>query len=597
MDSSKATRSRDLRIKGLAASPGVAIGRALRLDERGRRQFYYITVSPAQVRNEVKRLRQAFTEARAQLEEIKVKLADELGYDHSYILDAHLLMLEDEGLIGEIDQDIRSRRVNAEWAVRDVTDRVINAYKQVKDVYLRERASDIEDVASRLLSILSGHAKFDLSKLDQNMVIVAENIWPSTVAELDFNQVLAFATDAGGMTSHSAIMARALGIPAVVGLHDATRRVKTGDAIVVDGNEGELVLRPTKPIIKTYMAKRARDAERRSQPAVAVYEPAQTVDGVRVTLRANVELANEIDSLQLFGAEGIGLYRSEFMFLNRLPVLPSEAEQYDLYRRLSEATKDAGASIRVFDLGGDKLSLEGFEVEQNPALGLRAIRLSLKVEEIFRTQLRAILRANHEGNLRVVLPLISSIIELREAKRIIAEVKNDMARDGVKHNARLPVGVMIEVPAAAMMADVIAREVDFLSIGTNDLIQYLLAVDRVNENVAHLYQPLHPAVLRTIAFLVRTAESAGVPLEVCGEMAADPLQAIALVGLGVRTLSLVPASIPLIKNAIRSVELERVRQLMTDAMKLTSWVEVKELLARELPRQAPRFFAAWSPQQ
>ncbi len=594
MASSKVTRARDLRMKGIAASPGVAVGRALRLDERGRHQFYYITVSPAQVRKEIKRLRQAFAEARAQLEEIKVRLAGELGYEHSYILDAHLLMLEDEGLMGEIEQDVRARRVNAEWAVRDVTDRVITAYKQVKDAYLRERASDIEDVASRLLAILSGHTKFDLTKLDQKIIIVAENIWASTVAELDFNQVLAFATDAGGMTSHSAIMARALGIPAVVGLHDATRRVKTGDAVVVDGSEGQLVLRPTKPVIKTYLAKRDREA--RARPVRAAFEPAQTADGVRVTLRANVELVSEIDSLQLFGAEGIGLYRSEFMFLNRLPELPSEDEQYELYRRLSEATGDAGASIRVFDLGGDKLSLEGFEAEQNPALGLRAIRLSLKVEEIFRMQLRAILRANREGNLRVVLPLITTVMELREAKRIISEVKTEMAGGLDEQNARLPIGAMIEVPAAAMMADVIAREVDFLSIGTNDLIQYLLAVDRVNENVAHLYQPLHPAVLRTIAYVVRTAESAGVPLELCGEMAADPLQAIALIGLGVRTLSLVPASIPLIKNAIRSVELKRVRALMTDAMKLTSWVEVKELLTRELPRQAPRFFAAWSPQ-
>ncbi|HJQ68787.1 MAG TPA: phosphoenolpyruvate--protein phosphotransferase [Blastocatellia bacterium] len=596
MASSKVTRSRDLRMKGIAASPGVAVGRALRLDERGRRQFYYITVSPTQIRKEVKRLRQAFAEARAQLEEIKVRLAGELGYEHSYILDAHLLMLEDEGLIGEIEQDIRARRVNAEWAVRDVTDRVITAYKQVKDAYLRERSSDIEDVASRLLAILSGQTNVDLTRLDQNIIIVAENIWASTVAELDFNQVLAFATDAGGMTSHSAIMARALGIPAVVGLHDATRRVKTSDVVVVDGGEGELVLRPTKPVIKTYLAKRDRDEETRSRPARAASEPAQTADGVRVTLRANVELVSEIDSLQLFGAEGIGLYRSEFMFLNRLPELPSEDEQYRLYRRLAEATAGAGASIRVFDLGGDKLSLEGFEAEQNPALGLRAIRLSLKAEEIFRTQLRAILRANREGNLRVVLPLISTVMELREAKRIISEVKAEMAGGLDEQNARLPIGVMIEVPAAAMMADVMAREVDFLSIGTNDLIQYLLAVDRVNENVAHLYQPLHPAVLRTIAYVVRTSKSAGVPLELCGEMAADPLQAIALIGLGVRTLSLVPASIPLIKNAIRSVELARVRALMSDAMKLTSWVEVKELLGRELPRQAPRFFAAWSPQ-
>jgi phosphotransferase system enzyme I (PtsI) len=346
--------------------------------------------------------------------------------------------------------------------------------------------------------------------------------------------------------------------------------------------------------LAAYLGKRKREAGRRSRPASDAGRPAATIDGVRITLRANVELPTEIESLARFGAEGIGLYRSEFLFLNRLPELPGEDEQYEVYRSLALATGDAGANIRVFDLGGDKLTLGGFESEQNPALGLRAIRLSLKVEHIFRTQLRAILRANLHGHLRVVLPLISTITELREAKRIIASVKQEMAEARVEHNAELPIGVMIEVPAAAMMGDVFAREADFLSVGTNDLIQYILAVDRANENVAHLYQPLHPAILRTIAELVRVADAEHVPLEVCGEMAADPLQAIALIGLGIRTLSLVPGSIPLVKNAVCAVELERVRALMKEAMKLTSSTEVEDLLASELPRQAPRFFATWS---
>ena len=596
MASSSLTRSRDLKLRGIAASPGVAVGRVLRLDERGRHQFYYIGVSASQVRMEIRRLREALEEARAQLRESKVRLARELGYEHSFILDAHLLMLEDERLVAELENDIRTRRVNAEWAVRAVTDRAIEAYKQVSDAYLRERTSDLEDVATRVLTILSGKDEFELSKLDQDVIIVAKNIWPSTVAELDFDRVLGFATNAGGITSHTAIIARALGIPAVVGLREVTRHAKTGNSIVIDGAAGEVILRPTKAVVKEYSLKRAREEKRRARPGVKPSEAAETLDGARVTLRANVELSTEIESLARFGAEGIGLYRSEFMFLNRLPELPSEDEQYQIYRKLAEATGEGGASIRVFDLGGDKLSLGGFEQENNPALGLRAIRLSLKVEHIFRTQLRAILRANLHGRLRVVLPLISTITELREAKRIIADVKQEMAEAGVDHNAALPIGVMIEVPAAAMMADVLAREADFLSVGTNDLIQYILAVDRANENVSHLYQPLHPAVLRTLAYLVRVAETEKVELELCGEMAADPLQAIAVIGLGIRTLSLVPASIPLVKNAIRSVELERVRSLMKDAMKLTSASEVEELLARELPRQAPRFFAAWSSQ-
>jgi phosphotransferase system enzyme I (PtsI) len=582
-----------VRLKGTAASSGIAVGRALRLDERGKHQFYYLGVSATQVRMEVRRLREAFEEARAQLNDIKVRLSRELGYEHSYILDAHLLMLEDKRLIDEIEHEIRTRRVNAEWAIRTVTDRAINVYKHVSDPYLRERTSDLEDVATRLLTILSGRDKFDLSKLDEDVIIIAKDIWPSTVAELDFKRVLGFATNAGGMTSHSAIIARALGIPAVVGLHDVTRRARTGNIIIVDGAAGQVIIRPSKAVTRDYSERRKSEAARAFPQAI---ERAETLDGHRVTLRANVELSTETESIARFGAEGIGLYRSEFIFLNRLPQLPSEEEQYEVYRRLAEATGDDGASIRVFDLGGDKLTLEGFETEVNPALGLRAIRLSLKVEHIFRTQLRAILRANSHGKLRVVLPLVSTIGELREAKRIITEVKHEMAEARIEHNAQLPIGVMIEVPAAAMMADIFALEADFLSVGTNDLIQYMLAVDRTNENVAHLYQPLHPAILRSIAHLVKVAEAARKPLELCGEMAADPLQAIALVGLGIRALSLVPASIPLVKHAIRSVEIERVRELMREAMKLTTAAEVEELLLRELPRQAPRFFAAWSSQ-
>jgi phosphoenolpyruvate-protein phosphotransferase (PTS system enzyme I) len=593
MASSEKHGSRDLKLRGLAASPGIAVGRVLRLDERGHRQFYYVTVSPSRVRGEIAKLRTAFKQARTQLEEIKLRLARELRLEHSYIIDAHLMLLEDERLQSEIETEIRSRRINAAWAVREVCDRVIGTYRHVKDAYLRERASDFEDIALRLLTILSGQSKFDMTSLDQDVIIVSENIWPSTVAEFDLGRVLAFATDAGGLTSHSAIIARALGIPAVVGLHDITRRSRTGDAIALDGSQGEVVLRPTKPVIRALLEKRnAQNADTAARARSS--GPAETVDGIHITLRANVELPAEIESLGLFGAEGIGLYRSEFTFLNRLPELPREEEQYQIYRKLAEATGEGGASIRVFDLGGDKLTLEGFEEEQNPALGLRAIRLSLRVAGIFRTQLRAILRANVHGHLRVVLPLISTITEFRQAKQIIDEVKQEMAEASIEHNAQLPVGVMIEVPAAALMADRFAREADFLSVGTNDLIQYLLAVDRANENVAHLYQPLHPAVLRTLAHLIRVAKYENIPLELCGEMASDPVQSIAVIGLGIRTLSLAPPSIPSIKNAICSISIERVGRLMKEALNLASAEEVIELLSRELALHAPRFFSALS---
>lgn len=581
---------RDVRLAGVSASPGVAVGRALRLDERGKHQFYYTAISTAQVRREVRRLRVAFAEARAQLQEIQARLETQLRSGHSYILDAHLMILEDDRFQTEIRQEIRNRRVNAEWAVRSVTDRIVAAYRQVQDSYLRERSTDIEDIALRLLTNLSGHTEFNLSELTENVIIIAEDVLPSTVAELNFNRVLGFATDAGGMASHSAIIARALNIPAVVGLHNITKQVRTGDPMVIDGLAGEVILRPTKPIIRTYLDKRESQSQSQSQARVVSPEPAQTLDGTRITLRANVELPNEIKSLALFGAEGIGLYRSEFMFLARLPNLPDEDEQVEIYSTLSEATGAAGANIRVFDLGGDKLSLPGFAPETNPALGLRAVRLSLRAQSVFRTQLRAVLRANRRGNLRVVLPLVSTLTELRLAKQVIAGVKRELADSEIEHNPELRLGVMIEVPAAAMLADIFAQEADFLCVGTNDLIQYLLAVDRANENVAYLYQPLHPALLRTIAHLVRVADTVQAPLELCGEMAANPVQAIALVGLGVRSMSLTPAAIPLIKNAVRAVEESRVRELMTEALKLVTASEVEELLARELPLQAPRFF-------
>jgi phosphotransferase system enzyme I (PtsI) len=562
------------------------------LDERGKYQFYYVSIPASQTRAEINRLRESFSQARGEIQEIKDRLSRELGREHSYILDAHMLMLDDGQLLAEIEEEIRERRINAEWAVRAVADHLVSAYRQIADTYLRERASDIEDVAMRLLKILSGRARVNISEIAQDMIIVAEDIWPSTVAEVDFNRVLGFATDAGGMTGHSAIIARALGVPAVVGLHDVTRRIKTGDTLALDGSTGEVILRPTKPVIKTYLQKRKAAAERRTAGKAQTALAAETIDGARITLRANVELPSEIDSIALFGPEGIGLYRSEYMFLSRLPDLPGEEEQFEVYRRLAEVTGEAGASIRVFDLGGDKLTLEGFKEEENPALGLRAIRLALKVEDMFRTQIRALLRAASYGRLRCVLPLVSTIDELRSARRIIDEVKGDLAAGRVRHNEQLPIGVMIEVPAAVLMAETFAREVDFLSVGTNDLIQYMLAVDRVNENVAHLYQPLHPAILRVIGHLVKVAASAHIPVEVCGEMAADPVQAIALIGIGIRTLSLTPASIPVVKSAIRSVRLDRVSEVMDEAKKLSSASEVESLLARELSSHAPEFFSA-----
>jgi len=586
-------RSHNTKFKGLGVSPGVAIGTALRLDERNGKLLQSELKDATQIKTEIRRLHRAIDTAREQLLAIKERIERELGAEHSYILDAHILMLEDCRLIEEIERIIRSERVNAEWAVKTVTDRLLAVYASIKDDYLRERGSDIEDVAGRLIRVLSGERTANLSNLKNDVIIIADEIPPSYAAELDFSRVLAFATDVGGWTSHTAIIARSLGIPAVVGLHDISARINTGDTVVIDGTEGIVILDPSRATVRQYRARRARQRRQLSE-VLKSQLPAITTDGQSFTLRANIELPSEIEAIDRFGAEGIGLFRSEFLFLNSLPDLPQEEEQFAFYRRLAEVTGEDGACIRTFDLGGDKAGLTDFEDEKNPALGLRAIRLSLKMENIFRTQLRAILRASAYGRLRIMLPLISSIAELRAAKKIVEEVKDELRREGTAFDEKIPVGVMIEVPSAVLSADLLAREADFFSIGTNDLIQYTLAVDRTNEQVAHLFQPLHPAILASLRMIAESARKAAIPVEVCGEMAANPIHAIVLMGFGLTCLSMTPASIPLIKNVIRAVSLQEVSKLADEiVMRFATSQEIEEFLFRELPRRFPHFFSNW----
>ena len=423
---------------------------------------------------------------------------------------------------------------NAEWAVREVASRLLDVYATIEDAYLRERGNDIEDVTHRLIKILSGTQTRDLSKLSNEAIIVAEDLLPSVAAELDPGKVLGFVTSSGGTTSHTAIIARSLGIPAVVGLRGITSRVRSGETIVIDGGSGVVVLRPTPETLRFYSEQRERE---RQQQRVDLEErdlPAVTLDNEAVILRANIELLDEIDVLQRSNAAGVGLYRSEYLYAQSSSGLPTEDEQYEVYKLLGEMSGDQGAVIRTFDLGGDKLHLGGFKPEPNPALGLRAIRLSLTVGEVFRTQLKAILRAALHGRLKIVLPLISNLDELRYAKKIIADVEREMREARVKHAEDIEIGVMIEVPSSVLQAESIAREADFLSLGTNDLTQYMLAVDRGNENVAHLFDSLHPAVLRAIKFASDAARRAKISITVCGEMASNPTHVVVLLGMGLR---------------------------------------------------------------
>jgi phosphotransferase system enzyme I (PtsI) len=579
---------RDQRVAGVGVSHGVAVGRALRLDERDLAAGLPADYEATDPRHEIERLRQAVTRARNQILAIKERVADELGRGHAYFFEAHLLMLEDRELLADVERVIRTRRVRAEWAVKSVLDRMLVVYAQVKDDYLRERGSDIEDIARRIIRILTGGQTASLARLHHDVIIVGRELAPSVVAELDLSRVLALATDKGGFTSHTAIIARSLGIPAVVGLSDVVGRIGSGDALVVDGSDGCVILNPTKSTIRA--VKRRQRQHQREAPDVDASAVPRTRDGQQCTVRANVELPSELDLIPRYGARGIGLYRSEYIYLNSLPELPSEEDQLALYEQLAVVGGEGGVTIRSFDLGGDKLSLDGFESERNPALGLRALRLSLCARPVFKTQLRAILRASARGRLRLVLPMVSRLSELRAAKELLETAKAELRAEGKPLDPKLPVGVMIEVPSAVVIADHLAAECDFFSVGTNDLIQYLLAVDRSNQNVASIFEPLHPSVLRCLKRLVDVSTHAGIPAIVCGEMAANPIHVVVLMGLGFHRFSMTPPAIPLIKNVIQSVQMGEARELADVVLSMRTTAEIEHYLSEQLPRRFPSFF-------
>ena len=574
-------RGREERLEGIGVSPGVAIGVAFLVDDPGGR-VVRMCLPEAEVNAEIARFRQAVALAQKQLQDAKARLREALGDDQAYILEAHLLMLQDPGLARQIEGFILDNRANAEWAVREVTSRLLEAYAQIADSYLRERGNDIEDVARRLIKILSGTHARDLSLLASEAIIVAEDLLPSVAAELDPEKVRGFVTSSGGLTSHTAIISRSLGIPAVVGLRGIASRVRSGETMVIDGATGVVVLRPSPEALRFYNDERLREQQQQRFDLEERELPAVTRDGVPIILRANIELLEEIDSLHLSNATGVGLYRSEYLYAQATGGLPTEEEQFEVYRLLAEMSGDEGAVIRTFDLGGDKLHLGGFKAEPNPALGLRAIRLSFTVEEVFRAQLRAILRAACHGRLKIVLPLISNPDELRTAKRIIAEVGRQMRAEGVEYAEGVEIGVMVEVPSAALQADTLAREADFLSLGTNDLTQYMLAVDRSNENVTHLFDSLHPAVLRAIKFASTAAEQCHKPITVCGEMASNPTHVVVLLGLGLRDLSMTPKAIPAIKRVVRAIDLPTAEKIANYALGLTTPAEVNSYVREQV---------------
>jgi phosphoenolpyruvate-protein phosphotransferase (PTS system enzyme I) len=567
-----------LELRGIGVSEGIALGPAL-LVEREVTPVLRLLLPPEAVEPERQRLREAVAASQRQIQSIRERLAREASAPHAYIFDAHLLMLEDPLLLDRAMAVVRDHRVNAEWALRAVADQLHALFEELTDDYLRERSSDLDDVLGRILLNLGGTAGAPkLSRLPGAYVLVADELAPSEAAELDWERVLAVVTDKGSATYHTSILARSFGVPAVVGLGDATQRIPPGAMVVVDGSHGQVLVEPSVPAIASYREAQVRHRQevRRLQDLGTL--PALTGDGVRVVLRANVEFPDEAPTARQHGAEGIGLFRSEYL-LGRLREWPSEERQCEIYRRLLEHMDPAPVTVRTWDVGSEDLA-PGGPTSPNPALGERALRLVQRAPQAFRDQLRALLRAAHHGPLRIMFPFVAGPADLQQALALLQEARDSLRADGIPVPDHVAVGVNLEVPSAALTADLMAAHVDFFSVGTNDLVQYLLAADRVDPRVSAHYQPLHPAVLRVIAEIVRAAEPHGIPVSVCGEMASDPLHALLLLGLGVRELSMSPGAIPRVKAALRAASAERAREVARACLGLPTAPEV-EACARE----------------
>ena len=579
---SRATQ--ELRCKGLGVSDSIVIGRVLRLQE-GTRDVYRAEIAEADLERERRRFRAAVRLSRRQLEAIKDRAEKELGRGHAYIFDAHLLFLEDAKLTRDVEDYIVKQHSNAEWATKVVGDRLLSIYTQINDEYLRERGSDIEDVIQRLLANLTGESP-KYPNLSEDAVIVSPDLLPSTIAELNLNHVKAIATDAGGWTSHMAIIARGLGLTAVVGLRDLYQRTRTGDQIIVDARRGEVILHPTVSTIEQYQATNQSPGPG-SEAGNAESGPVVTRDGVRISLRANVELPTEFQAVNDFGACGVGLFRSEFL-LSRPGMMSSEEQQYEVYKSLAQATGEYGAIVRLFDVGGE-IGSDLKERERNPALGLRAVRFGLRNKEIMRTQVRAILRAASAGQLSLVIPMVADVGDVRLAKRVIEEEMERLTKEQ-KDFSEVRIGVMIEVPSAVLTAEKIASEVDFFELGTNDLVQYTLAVDRGNDKVSEWFRTLHPAVLYGITRTLQAAREASIPVIVCGEMASTPAYAVLLLGLGAIDLSMIPALIPRVRGVLSQISVDEAREVALRCLNAATADEVEELVRNEFRSRWPELF-------
>jgi phosphotransferase system enzyme I (PtsI) len=578
---SDASAPRGIVLRGIAGSPGVAVGPALVVGDT-RTAYTRRHVSSAQIDTEIQRLAQAVADAKRHVREVSARLPPG-PLETNAILDAYLTMIGDPMLIERVEKKIRDEKKCSEWAVAQACDEIAKLFLPAepgeRDAYIAERRHDIEFVCDRLLRELTGDTKLIVPRLDQPMVVIARDLSPADTAAMVREPVIAFITEIGTRTSHTAIMARALEIPAVVGAADALSTIRTGDTVIVDGLRGQVVVNPNEMTIAEARGRGARHLAFARGLLSARNQPCVTRDGEAVSLKANVELPAEAILALDHGAEGIGLYRTEFIYIDRT-TMPTEDEQYELYRAVVEAVAPRPVTLRTFDIGGDKFA-SSFQLpaEMNPALGLRAVRLALSRPDVFLTQLRAMIRASAHGDLRIMIPMVASVQELREVRTLLDQAIQEVDAAGHPRLKHIPLGIMIEVPSAVVMADVLAREAEFFSIGTNDLIQYTLAIDRGNRSMAPLASPFHPAILRMIRQVVRAAAEHNVPTALCGAMASDPLAAVLLVGLGVRELSMEAAAIPEIKEAVRRITTIDCERAAEAALTLDTAEAVEELIA------------------
>jgi phosphotransferase system enzyme I (PtsI) len=569
-------RSKDeIVVQGISASQGIAYGEVF-VYLQSEVEVPSYQVDPEKRIDEVARFDKALLVTRQQIAKIQSEVEKNLGPEEARIFDAHLLVLEDQALIGETIRDFEATGRNIETCFNGVAQRYVQAFSEIDDEYLRERAGDIRDVAQRVLQNLLGQAGNTLSRLAEKRVVVANDLSPSDSASIDRSAALAIVTDTGSKTSHAVIVARSMKVPAVVAVRDLTKRVQTGDRVIVDGYDGIVIVNPTEQTLFRYGKIQVQKKSFEQRQLDVSREPAVTLDGVKVKLMANIEKVEETAAANENRAEGIGLFRTEYLYLNSSRI-PTEQEQFLTYKAAVVALAPNPVIIRTLDLGGDKplaSHLDLFPREANPFMGFRAIRFCLEHPDMFKDQLRAVLLASNHGKVQLMFPMISGAEELIRASALLEECRRELRARGQPFDESMPVGAMIEIPSAAETADLIARHCNFFSIGTNDLIQYLLAIDRGNERIAHLYEPTHPAVLRTLKRIIDTAARCGVPVGVCGEMAGDPVFAPLLLGLGVDSLSMTPVWLPTVKYIVRAMTMADARKLAAEALTMTSPKEI-----------------------